>query len=81
MLPFIIVPLPPLILAIVCWVLAGRIDLKRKIKGWSGERSTLTEVESARTKILLLRIASGVCLALAVFALLGLKLMAAYAAR
>ncbi len=81
MLPMIVIALPLLIIAVVCWIFAGRIDLKRKIKGWSGERSTLAEVESARMQILMLRIAAGVCLGLAVLAVLALRLMAAYAAR
>ena len=81
MLAMIVIALPLLILAVVCWIFAGRIDLKRKIKGWSGERSTLAEVESARMQILMLRLAAGICLALAVLGVLGLSLMAAYAAR
>jgi hypothetical protein len=81
MLPLLLIPLPLLILAVACWIFAGRIDLKRKIKGWSGERSTTAEVESARVKILMLRIASGIFLVLAVLSVLGLRLIAAYAAR
>jgi len=81
MLPMIIIALPLLIISIACWIFAGRVDLKRKIKGWSGERSTLSEVESARVQILMLRIAAGVCLGLAILAVLVLRLMAAYAAR
>ena len=81
MLPMIVIALPLLIIAVICWILAGRIDLKRKIKGWSGERSTLAEVENARLQILMLRIAAGICLGLAVLAVLALRLMAAYAAR
>ena len=81
MLPMIVIALPLLIIAVICWIFAGRIDLKRKIKGWSGERSTLAEVESARMQILILRIAAGICLGLAVLAVLVLRLMAAYAAR
>ncbi len=81
MLPMIVIALPLLIIAVVCWIFAGRIDLKRKIKGWSGERSTLAEVENARLQILMLRIAAGICLGLAVLAVLVLRLMAAYAAR
>ena len=81
MLSMIIIPLPLLIIAVVCWIFAGRIDLKRKIKGWSGERSTTAEVESARVKILTLRIAAGACFVLAIIAVLVLRLLAAYAAR
>ncbi len=81
MLPMIVIALPLLIIAVICWIFAGRIDLKRKIKGWSGERSTLAEVESARMQILILRIAAGICLGLAVLAVLVLRLMAANAAR
>jgi len=81
MLPMIVIALPLLIIAVICWIFAGRIDLKRKIKGWSGERSTLAEAGSARMQILILRIAAGICLGLAVLAVLVLRLMAAYAAR
>ena len=80
MLMTIVVALPLIIVAIVCWIVASRIDLKRKIKGWSGERSTLAEVDSARKQILILRIVAGVCLVAAVFGVLALNLLGAYAA-
>ena len=81
MLSLIVITLPLLIIAVVCWILAGRIDLKRKIKGWSGERSTLAEVESARVKILILRIVAGVSLVLGILSVFAMNLISAYAAR
>ncbi len=78
MILMIVIALPFLIIAGVCWWLAGRIDAKRKIKGWSGERTTLDEVKSARTRIMALRIATGVCIALAVLGVAGMNLLSAY---
>ncbi len=81
MLSMIVVAVPLLAIAAACWFIAGRIDLKRKIKGWSGERTTLDEVNSARTRILLLRVAAGVCAVAAIAGASAVSLIAAYAAR
>ena len=81
MLSMIVIAVPLLAIAAACWFIAGRIDLKRKIKGWSGERTTLDEVNSARTRILLLRVAAGVCAVAAIAGASAVSLIAAYAAR
>ncbi len=81
MLSMIAVALPFIAVAIICWMFAGRIDLKRKIKGWSGERTTLDEVQSARTRILLLRIVSGICAVAAILSAGAVYMIQAYAAR
>ncbi len=81
MLFMIAVASPLIVAAIACWIIASRIDLKRKIKSWSGERTTVEEAQSARTKILVLRILTGVCAVSAVLVVIALSLMQAYAAR
>lgn len=81
MLSMIAVALPFLAIAAACWILAGRIDIKRKIKGWSGERTSIDEAQSARTRILILRVATGVCVLAAVLGVGAVSLMSAYAAR
>ena len=81
MLSMIIVAVPFLAIAAACWIIAGRIDLKRKIKSWSGERTTTDEAQGARTQILILRIVTGVCVAAAIGGAAAVSLMSAYAAR
>ena len=81
MLSMIAVAVPLLIVALVCWIIAGRIDLKRKIKGWSGERTTVAEVQSARTRILALRVVAIICVVAAILGAAAVSLLAAYAAR
>ena len=76
----IAVALPLVAIAVVCWIIAGRVDLKRKIKGWSGERSTLAETEGARRQIFMLRAAAVACVVLAVLGIGALKLMTDYIA-
>ncbi len=71
---------PLIIIALICWVIAGRIDIKRKIKGWSGERTTVVEAETSRRQITALRIASVVCVVVAVLGALALNLLLAYKA-
>jgi len=71
---------PLIIIAVICWIIAGRIDIKRKIKGWSGERTTIVEAETSRKQITALRIASVVCVAVAVLGALALNLLMAYKA-
>jgi len=78
MLLMIVIAMPLLTIAAVCWWLAGRIDTQRKIKGWSGERTSPDEVRSARTRIMTLRIATGVCIALAILGVAGMNLLSAY---
>jgi len=70
-----------LVVALVCWIVASRIDLKRKIKSWSGERTTTEEVQSARTRILLLRVVAAVCVGAAVVGVAAVNLLQQYAAR
>jgi hypothetical protein len=74
----VVIALPFLIVATICWWLAGRIDTQRKIKGWSGERTTFDEVKTARSQIMALRIATGVCIALAILGVAGMNLLSAY---
>jgi len=81
MLVTIIIAALLLAVAGACWFIAGRIDLKRKIKSWSGERTTTEEVQSARTRILLLRVAAGVCVGAAVLGVVAVNLVQQYAAR
>ncbi len=81
MLSMIAVAVPFLVIAAACWFLASRIDLKRKIKSWSGERTTTDEAQSARTRILVLRIVAGVCVLAAILGAAAVSLMSAYAAR
>ncbi len=71
---------PLIVIAIVCWLIAGRIDLKRKIRSWSGERTTVDEAQSARIRILVLRSVTGVCVVLAILIVIVLRLLQAYAA-
>ena len=78
MFSMIAVAAPLIIIAIVCWFIASRIDLKRKIKSWSGERTTTDEVQSARIQILSLRIVAGVCVVLAILGAAAVNLMSAY---
>lgn len=81
MLSMIAVAVPFLALAVVFWIMAGRIDLKRKIQSWSGERSTIAEAQSARTRIMILRAATVVCVLAAVLGVGAVSLLQAYAAR
>ncbi len=81
MLSMIAVAVPFLALAVVFWLLAGRIDLKRKIQSWSGERTTVPEAQSARTRIMILRAATAACVLAAVLGVGAVSLLQAYAAR
>jgi hypothetical protein len=80
MLMIIALALPLVVAAVICLIVAGRIDLKRKIKSWSGERSTVAEAESARKQILRLRAAAGLCFVAAVVGAIALNLLSAYTA-
>lgn len=80
MLMMIALALPLIGIAVVCMIIAGRIDLKRKLKSWSGERTTITEAQSARKQILMLRAAAGLCVVLAVVGVIALNVVSAYAA-
>jgi len=80
MLMIVALALPLIAVAAICLVIAGRIDLKRKIKSWSGERVTVAESESARKQILMLRAAAGLCAVLAVVGVIALSLFSAYTA-
>ena len=81
MLSMIVIALPLLVVAAICWFVAGRIDLKRKIKSWSGERSTIDEAKSARMRILVLRSVAGVCILAAILGAGAVNILSAYAAR
>lgn len=81
MLSMIAVAVPFILVAIACWIVAGRVDLKRKIKSWSGERTTTAEAQSARMQILILRSVAVACVLAAILGVVAVSLMQAYAAR
>ena len=76
----IVVALPLFAIAVLCWIFAGRVDLKRKIKSWSGERSTLGEAENARKQILALRMIAIACVVVAIVGAVAINLFSAYIA-